>query len=188
MKKDCWTCIAILTSSIWSVQAGGPAGATWARVPVEECKTCICHLRKQIRKLPKILKFVRIIQYYSKGSSCRAMDSCAIFYWSSLSMYFSYVPSIIFSFFNHPLFLNLLFKQILIQYYSILFNRVLRGGGWGGVAWRRRAFFYIWNGGEAAIIIWDPVSLIAGQPRYLRPMEVPSAIPGKSISYSLIID
>ena len=40
-------------------------------------------------------------------------------------MYFSYVPSIIFSFFNHPLFLNLLFKQILIQYYSILFNRVL---------------------------------------------------------------
>ena len=28
----------------------------------------------------------------------------------------------IFSFFNHPLFLNLLFKQILIQYYSILFN------------------------------------------------------------------
>ena len=43
------------------------------------------------------------------------MDSCAIFYWSSLSMYFSYLPSIIFSFFNHPLFLNLLFKQILIQ-------------------------------------------------------------------------
>ena len=40
-------------------------------------------------------------------------------------MYFSYVPSIIFSFFNHPLFLNLLFKQILIQYYSILFIRVL---------------------------------------------------------------
>ena len=40
-------------------------------------------------------------------------------------MYFSYVPSIIFSFFNRPLFLNLLFKQILIQYYSILFNRVL---------------------------------------------------------------
>ena len=48
------------------------------------------------------------------------MDSCAIFYWSSLSMYFSYVPSIIFSFFNRPLFLNLLFKQILIQYYSIV--------------------------------------------------------------------
>ena len=44
-------------------------------------------------------------------------------------MYFSYVPSIIFSFFNHPLFLNLLFKQILIQYYSILFNRVLRHEG-----------------------------------------------------------
>ena len=40
-------------------------------------------------------------------------------------MYFSYVPSIIFSFFNRPLFLNLLFKQILIQYYSILFIRVL---------------------------------------------------------------
>ena len=40
--------------------------------------------------------------------------------WSSLSMYFSYVPSIIFSFFNHPLFLNLLFKQILIQYHSIV--------------------------------------------------------------------
>ena len=40
-------------------------------------------------------------------------------------MYFSYVPSIIFSFFNRPLLLNLLFKQILIQYYSILFNRVL---------------------------------------------------------------
>ena len=54
-------------------------------------------LRKQIRKLPKILKSVKIIQYYS----------------------------IIFSFFNHPLFLNLLFKQILIQYYSILFIRVL---------------------------------------------------------------
>ena len=35
-------------------------------------------------------------------------------------MYFSYVPSIIFSFFNHPLFLNLLFKQILIQYYSFV--------------------------------------------------------------------
>ena len=50
-------------------------------------------------------------------------------------MYFSYVPSIIFSFFNRPLFLNLLFKQILIQYYSILFNRVLSGGhdGWIGV-------------------------------------------------------
>ena len=47
---------------------------------------------------------------------------------SSLSMYFSYVPSIIFSFFNRPLFLNLLFKQILIQYYSILFNRVLCRG------------------------------------------------------------
>ena len=30
-------------------------------------------------------------------------------------MYFSYVPSIIFSFFNRPFFLNLLFKQILIQ-------------------------------------------------------------------------
>ena len=27
-------------------------------------------------------------------------------------MYFSYVPSIIFSFFNRPLFLNLLFEQI----------------------------------------------------------------------------
>ena len=40
-------------------------------------------------------------------------------------MYFSYVPSIIFSFFNHPLFLNLLFKQILIQYYSIV-SLVLR--------------------------------------------------------------
>ena len=36
-------------------------------------------------------------------------------------MYFSYVPSIIFSFFNRPLFLNLLFKQILIHYYSLLF-------------------------------------------------------------------
>ena len=35
-------------------------------------------------------------------------------------MYFSYVPSIIFSFFNRPFFLNLLFKQILIQYYSIV--------------------------------------------------------------------
>ena len=35
-------------------------------------------------------------------------------------MYFSYVPSIIFSFFNRPLFLNLLFKQILIQYYSFV--------------------------------------------------------------------
>ena len=54
---------------------------------------------------------------FSQGSSCRAMDSCAVFNWSSLSMYFSYVPSIIFSFFNRPLFLNLLFKQILIQYY-----------------------------------------------------------------------
>ena len=31
-------------------------------------------------------------------------------------MYFSYVPSIIFSFFNRPLFLNLLFKQILIHW------------------------------------------------------------------------
>ena len=64
----------------------------------------------------------------SQGSSCRAMDSCAIFNWSSLSMYFSYVPSIIFSFFNRPLFLNLLFKQILIQTdpNSILFIRVLR--------------------------------------------------------------
>ena len=46
----------------------------------------------------------------SQGSSCRAVDSCAILNWSSLSMYFSYVPSIIFSFFNRPLFLNLLFK------------------------------------------------------------------------------
>ena len=73
------------------------------------------NLRKQIRKLPKFLKFVKIIQYYS-------------FYWSSLSMYFSYVPSIIFSFFNRPLFLNLLFKQILIQYDSIFFIRVLRRG------------------------------------------------------------
>ena len=43
-----------------------------------------------------------------------------MFNWSSLSMYFSYVPSIIFSFFNHPLFLNLLFKQILIQYASFV--------------------------------------------------------------------
>ena len=33
--------------------------------------------------------------------------------------------SIIFSFFNHPLFLNLLFN--IIQYYSILFIRVLNG-------------------------------------------------------------
>ena len=56
----------------------------------------------------------------SQGSSCRAVDSCAILNWSSLSMYFSYVPSIIFSFFNRPLFLNLLFKQILIQYYSFV--------------------------------------------------------------------
>ena len=59
-------------------------------------------------------------------SNCRAVDSCAILNWSSLSMYFSYVPSIIFSFFNRPLFLNLLFKtdpnSILIQNYSILFN------------------------------------------------------------------
>ena len=35
-------------------------------------------------------------------------------------MYFSYVPSIIFSFFNRPFFLNLLFKQILIHYYILL--------------------------------------------------------------------
>ena len=52
--------------------------------------------------------------FQRQGSSCRAVDSCAILNWSSLSMYFSYVPSIIFSFFNRPLFLNLLFKQILI--------------------------------------------------------------------------
>jgi hypothetical protein len=37
-------------------------------------------------------------------------------------MYFSYVLSIKFSFSNHPLFLNLLFKQILIHYYSLVFN------------------------------------------------------------------
>ena len=44
-------------------------------------------------------------------------------------MYFSYVPSIIFSFFNRPLFLNLLFKQILTQYYSFvsLVSTQLRG-------------------------------------------------------------
>ena len=35
-------------------------------------------------------------------------------------MYFSYIPSIIFSFFNRPLFPNLLFKQILIHYYSFV--------------------------------------------------------------------
>ena len=40
-------------------------------------------------------------------------------------MYFSYVPLTIFSFFNRPLFLNLLFKQILVQYYSILFGKVV---------------------------------------------------------------
>ena len=49
------------------------------------------------------------------------MDSCAIFYWSSLSMYFSYVPSIIFSFSIIP------FSQSSFQTdpNSILFNRVL---------------------------------------------------------------
>ena len=46
-------------------------------------------------------------------------------------MYFSYVPSIIFSFFNRPLFLNLLFKQILIQYYS--FVSLVSMGGFGAV-------------------------------------------------------
>ena len=56
-------------------------------------------------------------------------------------MYFSYVPSIIFSFFNRPLFLNLLFKQILIQYYSIV--SLIRprgpGPGAGGAAGRAAA-------------------------------------------------
>ena len=42
-------------------------------------------------------------------------------------MYFSYVPSIIFSLFNRPLLLNLLFKQILIHIimiFSVFFSVV----------------------------------------------------------------
>ena len=56
---------------------------------------------------------------WSQGSSCRAVGSCAILNWSSLSMYFSYVPSIIFSFFNRPLFSQSSFQ---IDPNSILFN------------------------------------------------------------------
>ena len=86
-------------------------------------KLCILHFSAKFW-----WNFVRISRQFPENSEvCRffnqicenKLENCRNFWnlWKlfniiqcSLSMYFSYVPSIIFSFFNRPLFLNLLFK------------------------------------------------------------------------------
>ena len=79
-------------------------------------------------------------------------------------MYFSYVPSIIFSFFNRPFFLNPLFKQILIHYYYYYYRspQVLATS----VA--------LSNGGERRHI------LRLGQPELLHQGQLPARAAGEA--------